>query len=81
MTRTATAYLISEEEHDSAWVVKLVHCAEVWHLGNVHQIDDCIALLLVRVCCWLKAENFMHVPVGNLREGVQPDELTHQQSS
>ena len=32
--------LITEEEHESDWVVELVHLLEVWHLVEVANIDD-----------------------------------------
>ena len=32
---------VAEEEHDSAWVVQLVHRVEIRYLAGVHQITDC----------------------------------------
>ena len=39
--------MLPEEEHDGAGVVELVHLVEVWHLGDVHQVDhhEVLALL------------------------------------
>jgi hypothetical protein len=35
-------HLISEEKHDCAGVIKLIHCIEVWNLGDIYQVNDCI---------------------------------------
>lgn len=32
--------ILPEKEHDGAGVVQLVHLVEVWHLCDVHQVND-----------------------------------------
>jgi hypothetical protein len=40
--------LVSEEEHNRAGIVELIHRVEVWNLGNIHEIKH--SKILNRLC-------------------------------
>jgi hypothetical protein len=43
--------LVPEEEHDCAWVVQLIHGIEVWHLRDIHYVDDSKVLDILSDTC------------------------------
>jgi hypothetical protein len=43
--------LVPEKEHDCAWVVQLIHGIEVWHLRDIHYVNDSKVLDVLSDTC------------------------------